>query len=204
MTPARENANAREGRPSARKQAEADTRAVRAVDLRIRKSYTYQQIADELGITSQSAQDCYARGVRLLIPTEDVEEAKQIALSKLDVWEQMVLDVYHAKQYLVNFGKVVTEMVLGDDNKMHEVKVLDEGHKLAAIDRLVKIARERRAIIGYTAPSKRVLEVVTADVFDKAIEQMNAEAASLERQARIKDMDAGLEALDQERKTLSE
>ena len=55
--------------------------------------------------------------------------------------------------------------------------------KLQAIDRLLKIERERRTIIGYTAPSKRVLEVITEDQLDRAIRQYNEEAEVLERDA---------------------
>jgi uncharacterized membrane protein YgaE (UPF0421/DUF939 family) len=55
--------------------------------------------------------------------------------------------------------------------------------KLRAIDLLLKIERERRTIIGYTAPSKRVMEVITEDQLDRAIRQYIEEAEALERDA---------------------
>lgn len=168
-----------------RRQAIADTRAVRAVHLKIVESKTYGQIAEELGISAQAAQAAYKRGVKMLVPEDEVIDSKRIALQKLDVWEQMALEIYNAEHIMVNFGKVV-------------YGVFDYGPKLQAIDRLIKIERERRAIIGYSAPSKRVLEVVTADVFDKAIEQLNKEAADLERVTQAKDLAAGMAELKAE------
>jgi hypothetical protein len=106
----------------------------------------------------------------MLIPKQEVEVAKEIALEKIDIWEQMALDVYHRKHVMVNFGKVVD----GAE---------DFGPKLMALDRLIKLETLRKSIVGYTAPSKRVLEVVSEDAFSKAIDALNAQAAELERQA---------------------
>ena len=39
----------------------------------------------------------------------------------------------------------------------------------------------RRSIIGYTAPSRRVLEVITEDQLERALRQYNEEAEVLER-----------------------
>lgn len=170
------------GEKKARRTAIADERAVRAVHLRITKAWSYAQIGNELGITAPAAIAAYRRGVAMLTPKEEIEEAKQIALQKLDVWEQEVLAILHSTHVMVNFGRVVEG-------------IEDMGPKLQAIDRLVKIERERRAIIGYNAPNKRVLEVVTEDVFERAIRELNADAARLEREAAHAVHEEGLAAL---------
>ena len=106
----------------------------------------------------------------------------------------MMLEEYHRDIVMVNFGKVIYDL----DPKTHpEAKpLLDYGHRQGIMDRLIKIERERQAILGYKAPSKRVLEVITADMFDKAIAQLNADAEALEAQSRAADDALGLQALN--------
>jgi hypothetical protein len=88
----------------------------------------------------------------------------------------VVADV--ARHVLVSHGKVARRFVNGGPEVLE-----DYLPKLRAIDLLLKIERERRTIIGYTAPSKRVLEVITEDQLERAIRQYIAEAEALERDA---------------------
>lgn len=157
-----------------RRRGVADERAVRAVHLRTVESWSWRQVGDDLGITPQAAQAAYNRGVILLVPKDDIDAYRALALQKLDVWEQEVLEILRHDHPLVNFGKVVP----GE---------FDEAVKLAAVDRLVKIERERRAIVGYSAPSKRVLEVISEDSFDRAIRELNVQAENLERDTEMQD-----------------
>jgi hypothetical protein len=81
----------------------------------------------------------------------------------------------------VSFGKVARRLVNG------EPEIL-EGYipKLRVIDVLLKIEREPRTIIGYTAPSKRVVEVITEDQLDRApantsrMQRLERDAAEIE------------------------
>ncbi len=41
------------------------------------------------------------------VPRDWENDAKALALQKLDIWEQMAVEQYHARHYLVSFGKVV-------------------------------------------------------------------------------------------------
>lgn len=157
-------------RPSLVRKAEAEQRALRSYELRITEGLTWKQIGEQLGITATSARQCYDRARIILIPKQDVEVAKEIALEKLDMWEQMALDIYNRKHKLVVMGKLIE----GGE---------DFAPRLQALDRLLKIETMRQKIVGYLAPSKRVLEVVSEDSFDKAIAELNAQAAELERQA---------------------
>jgi hypothetical protein len=106
----------------------------------------------------------------MLIPKDDIESAKEIALEKINHWEAKCWEIYDQDHVMVNFGRVVEG-------------IQDYGPKIQVIDRLVKLERLRMEIIGYKAPTKRVLEVVTEDVFDKAIAELNEQAARLERDA---------------------
>jgi hypothetical protein len=112
------------------------------------------------------------------VPRDEFNEAKMLALQKLDIWEQMALEQYHARHILVSHGKVARRLVNGEPEVLEDLLP-----KLRAIDLLLKIERERRTIVGYTAPSKRVLEVITEDQLDRAIRQYIEEAEALERDA---------------------
>lgn len=168
------------GGKRAPRQAVADQRAIRAVHLRIVKSYSYQQIADDLGLASAgAAHAAYKRGVLLSVPREEIDEARQVALQKLDAWEQLMLDVFNTTHVTVSFGKVIYNERTGEPLE-------DDAPKMQAMDRIIKIERERRAIIGYTAPNKRVLEVITEDSLEKAIREYNEQADALERDAQLR------------------
>lgn len=157
-------------KPSITRKSLADERAWKAYDLRIREGLTWKQIGERLECPATTAKSAFDRGRMMLIPKQDVETAKDIALEKIDMWEQMALDIYNRKHPMVSFGKLVPG-------------VEDYGPKKQAIDSLIKLETLRKSIVGYTAPSKRVLEVVNEDTFDKAIAALNEQAAELERQA---------------------
>jgi hypothetical protein len=169
-----ENGSVIEGRPGARRRSRADERAVRAVELRIVNGWSYAKIGQELGIGAPGAKHAYERGVLMLVPQDDITTARQTALQKLDQWEEEILLIARAQHPLVNFGKVV----FGE---------YDSAINLAAYDRLIKVERERRSIVGYSAPSKRVLEVINEDSFEKAIRELNLQAEALERDTELQD-----------------
>jgi hypothetical protein len=80
------------------------------------------------------------------VPRDAMDEAKALALQKLDHWEQMALEQYHARHVLVSHGKVARRVVNGEPEVLEDCLP-----KLRAIDLLLKIERERRTIMGYTA-----------------------------------------------------
>jgi hypothetical protein len=137
---------------------------MRALEMRSVEGKSYAQIGAVLGISAGSAQDAYRRGVAVSVPRDAMDEAKALVLQKLGIWKQMVLEQYHARQVLVSHGKVARRLVNGEPEVLE-----DYLRKLRAIDVLLKIERERRTIVGHTAPSKRVVEVITEDQLDRAI-----------------------------------
>lgn len=163
--------------------AALNARARKVYDMKIIEGKSYVQIADELGIDQGTARRAYTRAQKVLIPSDDTDEARITALEKLQYDEQFVRAIMESDHVLVSFGKVVT-----DSAGQAQYDLMP---KLQAFDRLLKIYKERRDIMGYTAPSKRVLEVVSEDTFDKAIRELNERAAELEREAeRKKDVEA--------------
>jgi hypothetical protein len=140
----------------------ADQRAGDAVTFRIRDGLTYRQIGEKLGISAQAAHVAHRKGCAMHLPKEEVFEARRAALEKYDRWEQECLAVLARNHPLVNFGKVVAG-------------VNDDGPKLQAIDRLVKIERRRAEILGYDSPKRRQLTVISEDVVDAEIRRLEEE-----------------------------
>jgi hypothetical protein len=144
----------------------------------VRESLTYADLGKRLGLSPQGAKLAYERGRLMCIPEQEVEEAKALHLEKLDYWESLVVEIFLADHVLVNFGKVV----YGPDG----CPMYDLQPKLAAMDRLLRIGKERREVLGYTAPSKRVLEIITEDALERAIANFNAQASELERETHAR------------------
>lgn len=150
------------------------------------KGYTYQQIADELGLSGKGkAYEMVQRALRDVVK-EAGEEALTIELVRLDGelvrlnnLEQAALEVMRRHHVTVSNGHVIT---------LNDEPLADDGPVLAAIDRLVKIedARrrngERRAkLLGLDSP-KRV-EVLTIDAIDAHIADLTAQLALLDGEA---------------------
>lgn len=174
-SPARLNANVRRGE---------------AIRLRI-EGKTMDQIKDALGYKSRGAvsQDISRALAQQL--AEPAAELRAIELARLDTeWQRLdlaqdrVMAVLERKHVTVSNGRVIT---LPDaDGK--PVPLEDDGPILAAVGRLLDIARSRLAIMerrakytGLDAPAK--VAVITDEALDAEIATLTAEIAQLERAA---------------------
>lgn len=127
---------------------------------------TYQQIADELGISTSTAYEAYQRVLARTIE-EPAAEARQRELEDLDRAQRAVLEVLEGEHYAVSHGRVVRRWLawetdeegnpvldeLGKPIGIYE-DVLDDGPILQAVDRLVKIGESRRKLLGLDAAQK--------------------------------------------------
>src|SRR5271169_277842 len=89
------------GKPS--EQAISDERAIHAVMMRHR-GMTFRQIGDELGVCANLAQAAYRRGVRMTVPSEEMDEARAAALDRLDGLERDAREVLTRIHYAVGMG----------------------------------------------------------------------------------------------------
>lgn len=131
------------------KRAQVAERRRRAIELRI-QGHTWDEIADRLGYRSK-AQACNDVTRALQQNTRDlnlaVDKLRALELARLDRLQQIAWEVLERPHVAVSHGRVVT--VKTADGR--EVRLPDDGPKLAAIDRLLKIADRRAKLLGLDA-----------------------------------------------------
>lgn len=120
-------------------------RDARAAELR-GDGWTFEKIADELGYADKSkARQGVQRALKDIVrgPAE-----KLIALeaSRLDTMFESALEVLERDHVTVSHGKVIKD----DDGNV----LLDDGPRLAAIDRMLRVRESYRKLLGLDAPSR--------------------------------------------------
>jgi hypothetical protein len=156
-------------------QYEIDAQAVR---LRC-EGYTFQQIADEMGVSVAAAFKRVRRGYARM-PGPKAVEQKRSDLQALADAERMVWQILERPHVVVQNGKVVTVKIREADGTVTERPVPDDAPSLEAIDRLLKIWERRARAEGTDAPGRRSIEVVTKDALMESMERMTAEMAQTE------------------------
>lgn len=122
-----------------------DTAARDAEACRLRaRGWTYEQIGAELGMSRGHAYEAVQRAIADIV-REPAEEVRQLELLRLDEMHRTAAAVLTREHYVVDRGSVV----LWDG-----VPLADDGPKLAAIDRLLKIQARRAALLGLDAEKK--------------------------------------------------
>ena len=87
-----------------RRNITADVRMVEAVRLRHQESASFRQIAAALSCSVATAHEAYRRGVRDLIPAEDVAAARARSLDELDVLYQEAVRILRTDHVATSFG----------------------------------------------------------------------------------------------------
>ncbi|MDP4501043.1 hypothetical protein [Nonomuraea turcica] len=108
------------------------------------RGLTYQQIADQLGTTRSNAYEAVQRAIADIV-REPAEEVRQLELMRLDEMHTAALAILEARHFVVDRGEVV---------EWEGAPLIDDGPKLAAIDRLLKIQARRAALLGLDAEKK--------------------------------------------------
>ena len=128
---------------------------------------TYQRIADELGYADPSAAwKAVDRALRAIV-AEPASRLKSMELARLDVGLVEVFRILRADHVVVSNGRVVMDPA--DPSK----PLLDDGPKLQAIDRLIKIAERRARYCGLDMPTK--VEAITVDAVEAEIARLAVE-----------------------------
>lgn len=120
------------------------TTDARAAQLRA-EGWTLQQIADELGCDKTTAGRAIRRALREIVKGP-AEKLLAMEAERLDTLYEEALEVLQRDHVTVSHGKVIKD----DDGNV----LLDDGPKLAAIDRLVKVRESYRKLLGLDAPSR--------------------------------------------------
>lgn len=124
---------------------ESAQRDARAAELKAQRK-TYQQIADELGFCDRGEAWRAVQRALVAIVKEPAERLRAVEAAKLDELYVEALDVLSRDHVTVSHGKVVK----GDDGS----PLLDDGPKLQAIDRLLKVRESYRKLLGLDAATK--------------------------------------------------
>lgn len=115
---------------------------------------TQRQIADEVGLSQAQVSAILAEMIQER--KEEASEAlRQFEVGKLDTLEKAMLDVLARDHLTIQGGKVVRETHVDEDGQEHPGEPYrDDGPAMAAVDRLLKIAQRRAALLGLDSPTK--------------------------------------------------
>lgn len=143
-----------------RDRLEVETRQNQALRLR-REGLEYSDIATKLGYANHTGAMKAALAALNRQPAEDAPIVRQLELERLDAlwraaWRQLNMD-----HVLVSHGRVIEGVV-------------DEGAKLAALDRLLRIQERRAKYLGLDEATKTRIDYVPEEVVDGEIERLRA------------------------------
>lgn len=170
-----------------RNQAERDAWAAARWTL---NGWTYQQIAEALGLTAKStAHDCVQRGLYSIREATEAEVVKARAAqrARLAYVVEKAHEVLETKHVTISYGQIMKD----DDGK----PLIDDGPALAAIDRIIRASESLRKLDGLDAPAAMQVEHSgqvsqhTAEMED-LLRAARARAAERERELRDGSSDA--------------
>lgn len=179
----------RDGKGRYSRTADTARRDAAAAALRA-KGRTYDQIAAELRFSSRAKAYEAVRRAYADIPYEGAEEARRLDLERLDRLIEHAWAVLERDHITVSQGKVVRRFAgierdadgierLDMDGKPIPVfeDILDDAPVLAAIREIRGLLERRAKITGYDAPAKSRVEVITADMVESQIAELESQLA---------------------------
>lgn len=143
--------NARYGDP----QRKADTveRDAEIIRLKRDEALTFQQIANQLGLSVGAVHKGFHRGLARVIEPE-VTAYRQQQLARIEMMRESILEVFHARHITVSQGRVVKLEVPRPDGSIAFVTIPDSGPVLAAADRLMKLDDQEAKLLGLYPATK--------------------------------------------------
>lgn len=157
--------------------AERDAEAAR---LRSR-GVSYPEIARQLGYTDKANARRAIEKIMAEVVREPAEELVRVETERLDHLLREALTVLENEHYASSAGR----LVIGPDGG----PLADDGPKLAAIDRLLKIAERRSKLLGLDAPSKSAVAVSGTSTVGE-VEAALAELIEVVEASARRDVDA--------------
>lgn len=145
-------------------------RDAQAVELR-RNGLTHRQIAEQLGYKSPaSVHEAIQRGLKDCY-RESAPEVLQLQLDRLETYRRHAMRILAGKHLAHSNGRVVI-------SPLDEKPVLDPMPVLHALDRLIRIDAEINKLRDLYPPAKSRVEVVTRDMIEAEIEDLEQELAA--------------------------
>lgn len=134
---------------------ETTERRAKLIELRA-KGHTWQACADQLGYSSRShACVDYGRALDQVKAelTLNIEQYRQAQYENLQALRTVACEIMERDHLIVQGGKIVRHDN-PDDPEALGPPILDDGPRLAAIDRIAKIDAQIAALLGLNAPTK--------------------------------------------------
>ena len=154
------------------------------------QGWSYQRIADELGFASRGHAHNAVMRAYADMPTEEAQQARQADLDRIDRLIEQAWKVMLTPHLTVNNGKVIRHFVgvERDEDGIERLDmggkpipvyedVLDDGPRLAAVVAIKGLLERRARIFGYDAPAKSRVEVITADMIESQITELESQLA---------------------------
>jgi hypothetical protein len=177
--------------------ADSIKRDCEAAALRAR-GWSFQRIADELGFASKGKAHEGVMRAYAEIPGEDAEQARQLDLERIDRLIEQAWDVMLRTHVTVSQGRVVGKVIGVERDTNGSVlynaegnpilileDIIDDGPVIAAVREIRALTERRAKIIGYDAPVKSRVEVITEDAVDAECRKIEMEIR--ERESRAAD-----------------
>lgn len=162
----------RSGMPASGQGATARRRA-EALELRL-AGLSYRAVGERLGVSESRAWRIVEAALRAAV-SEPAAGVRRLELERLDVLLEEAMRQLRLDHAMVSHGKVVPGVV-------------DEGAKLAALDRCLRIQERRARLLGLDAPAKvHVAEAPAKSDLDERIERLMEEMAALDAHATAPD-----------------
>jgi len=165
-----------------------------ALNLKV-KGWSLQRIANELGYASKGAVHDGIRRAFQDIPMPEAADEKRLDLERIDRLIEAAWEVLEREHVAYSNGQVIRRRTGGVELDEHGAErlddkgrtmpeyeeVLDDGPLLASIDRIRTLLERRAKIIGYDAPARSRIEVITEDVVDAELKALTEEIAAHDR-----------------------
>ena len=159
------------------------------------KGQSLQRIANELGYASKGAVSTAIRRAFRDLPGPGTEDEKRLDLERIDRLIEASWEVLEREHVAYSNGQVIrrrTGLVELDESGLERLddkgktiplyeEVLDDGPLLASVDRIRSLLERRAKIIGYDAPARSRIEVITEDVVDAELKALSEEIAAHDR-----------------------
>lgn len=149
-------------------------RDLRAVEL-ARRGLTYPQIAAQMEYRDPSgAWKAVQRGLTDAY-REQADALTQLEMERLNSLTRLFERIIATRHYAVSLGSGRVVM----DPLHPEEPLTDDGPALAAGLALLRVSESRRKLKGLDAPSRRQVEVITAETVEANIARLEAEVAAI-------------------------
>jgi hypothetical protein len=155
------------------------------------QGWSFQRIADELGFASRGHAHNGVMRAYADMPTEEAQQARQADLDRIDRLIEKNWEALERDHVTVSNGRVVRRFVgverhedgiekLDADGKAIPVfeDVLDDGPVAVHSAVILRLIAQREKIFGYGAPAQSRVEVITADMVESHIADLESQLAS--------------------------